>query len=134
MTVGDKEYNVTLVSVGNPQCIVYCDNVDAANVAKVGAMFEHSDRFPQRINTEFVRVVNKNTIKMRVWERGNGETYACGTGAAAAVVASVLNGFCNKDEDITVKLKGGDLMVRYTDDSLVLTGTANLVYEGTITF
>ena len=82
--------------------------------------------------TEFVRVVNSNTLKMRVYERGNGETLACGTGACAAVVAAVENGYCKKGDDITVKLRGGDLIVKYTDEKLILTGNAELVYEGFI--
>ena len=88
--------------------------------------------FPEHTNTEFVRVVNRNMLKMRVWERGNGETLACGTGACAAVAAAVENGFCPKGEDITVKLRGGDLIVNYTDDGITLTGDAKLVFEGKI--
>ena len=86
--------------------------------------------FPERINTEFVRVVNRTTLRMRVWERGNGETLACGTGACAAVIAAVENGFCDKGRDITVKLVGGDLTDNYTDEKVTLTGSAVKVYEG----
>lgn len=86
--------------------------------------------FPERINTEFVRVVNRSTLKMRVWERGNGETWACGSGACAAVVAAVENGYCDKGRDITVKVRGGDLVVNYSDGGIVLTGDAKLVYTG----
>ena len=133
--VGGQEYCVTLVNVGNPHCVVFCDKVDAVDVANVGPLFEFSPCFPMRVNTEFVRVVNAKTLKMRVWERGNGETLACGTGAAASVVAAVLNGYCNKDEDITVKVRGGDLIVRYSSDGNVrLTGNARLVFEGTVEF
>ena len=96
----------------------------------LGPEFEHSPVFPERINTEFVRAVNRTTLRMRVWERGNGETLACGTGACAAVVAAVENGFCEKEADITVKLLGGDLIVNYSDERIVLTGNAVLVYEG----
>jgi carbamoyl-phosphate synthase large subunit len=129
-----KKYNITLVSVGNPHCVIFCDKVDAVNVPEIGAIIEHCEYFPERINTEFIRVVNKNTLKMRVWERGNGETLACGTGAVAAVVAAVLNGYCNKGEDITVKLRGGDLIVNYSDAALILTGSVSLVFEGEVTF
>ena len=95
-------------------------------------MFENAPEFPERINTEFIRVVNPTTIKMRVYERGNGETYGCGTGACAAVVAAVENGYCKKGDDITVKLRGGDLVVKYTDEKLILTGNAELIYKGFI--
>ena len=130
---GDK-YNINCVSVGNPHCVVFVENVDKIDIATIGPQFENADIFPERVNTEFVRVVNGSTIKMRVWERGNGETMACGTGACAAVVAAVENGFCKKGEDITVKVRGGDLLVNYTDDGITLTGDANLVYKGEIEY
>ena len=98
-------------------------------------MNRHSEYFPAKTNVEFIRVVNESTVKMRVWERGNGETWACGTGAAAAAVACVLNGLCKADTDITVKLKGGDLIVRYSSDgSVTLTGGVEKIYEGTVEF
>ena len=133
-TVVDKEYNITCVSTGNPHCVVFVDNVDKVDIETVGRAFENAEIFPERVNTEFVRVVNSNTIKMRVWERGNGETLACGTGAAAAVVAAVENGYCKKGENITVKLRGGDLIVNYTDEKITLTGNTNLVYKGEIEY
>ncbi|MFQ7035948.1 MAG: hypothetical protein ACLRTQ_09905 [Candidatus Borkfalkia sp.] len=109
--------------------------MDAVDVPNVGPLFEYSEYFPERVNTEFVRVVNDTTLKMRVWERGNGETLACGTGAAAAVVAAVLNGYCRPDTDVTVKVRGGDLFVRYTSDGMVtLTGGVKQVFEGYIEF
>ncbi|MBE6720090.1 MAG: carbamoyl-phosphate synthase large subunit [Ruminococcaceae bacterium] len=132
--IGGNGYNINCVSVGNPHCVVFVDNVDKVNITDIGPMFENADIFPERINTEFVRVVNASTIKMRVWERGNGETMACGTGACAAVVAAVENGFCKKGEDITVKVRGGDLVVNYTDDGITLTGDASLVYKGEIEY
>ena len=125
-----KTYRITCVSVGNPHCVVFCDRVDAVVLPKVGPQFEKNPLFPERINTEFVRVVNKSALKMRVWERGNGETFACGTGACAAVVAAVENGYCKKNEDITVKLKGGDLIVNYSDEAVTLTGNADFICEG----
>lgn len=128
--IGGKEYNITCLSVGNPHCVVFCPSVDAVDIENVGPKFENSPLFPERINTEFVRVVNKNTIKMRVYERGNGETLACGTGACAAAAAAVENGFCRKGEDITVKLRGGDLTVNYSDGGITLTGDTKLVYTG----
>lgn len=130
----DKEYNITCVSTGNPHCVVFVDNVDKIDIETVGRAFENAEIFPERVNAEFVRVVNSNTIKMRVWERGNGETLACGTGAAAAVVAAVENGYCKKSENITVKLRGGDLIVNYTDEKITLTGNTNLVYKGEIEY
>ncbi len=128
--IGGKEYRITCVSVGNPHCVVFCDRVDGVDMSAVGPLFENAPIFPQRINTEFIRVVNRNTIKMRVYERGNGETRACGTGACAAAVAAVENGFCPKGEDITVKVRGGDLVVNYTDERILLSGDAKLVYSG----
>ena len=130
LEVGGETYPVTCVSIGNPHCVIFRDNIDALDLEKIGPMFEYADCFPERVNTEFVRVVNKTTIRMRVWERGNGETLACGTGACAAVIAAVENGKCAKGTDITVKLLGGDLTVNYTDDHVILSGSAVMVYEG----
>ncbi len=128
--IGGKNYNITCVNMGNPHCVVFCDNTDTVDIENIGPQFENAPIFPERINTEFIRVVSPNMIKMRVYERGNGETYACGTGACAAAVAAVINGKCPKGEDITVKVKGGDLTVNYTDERVILTGDAVLVYEG----
>lgn len=133
-TIGGIEYKITCLSVGNPHCVVFVDKVADIDIKHIGPLFEYCSIFPERVNTEFVRVINRNALKMRVWERGNGETWACGTGACAAVVAAVENGYCNKGEDITVKLKGGDLIVNYTDERILLTGNASLVYEGEIEF
>lgn len=132
ITIGGNEYNITCVSMGNPHCVVFQNNVDTFDIEKIGPEFEHYKLFPERINAEFIKVLDRNTLKMRVWERGSGETWACGTGACAAVVAAVENGFCNKNEDITVKLKGGDLKIRYTDDTVFLTGNAETVFKGSI--
>ena len=133
VNVSGIDYKVTLVNVGNPHCIVFSDKVDAVNVAAIGPEFENCEYFPEGINTEFIRVVNKVTLKMRVWERGSGETWACGTGACAAVVAAVLGGYCEKDTNITVKLRGGDLTVNYhSDGDVELMGSVKTVYEGTL--
>ena len=132
ITVAGNEYNVTCVSVGNPHCVVFCDSVDAVDLATVGPQFENAPIFPERVNTEFVRVVNPTMLKIRVWERGSGETLACGTGACAAVVAAVESGYCKKGEDITVKVRGGDLTVNYGESGIILTGDTKLVYEGSI--
>ena len=130
MTIGGREYRVNCVSVGNPHCVVFDDGIDGIELSKIGPLFEHASAFPERINTEFVRSVNRTNLRMRVWERGNGETLACGTGACAAVIAAVENGYCEKGADVTVKLLGGDLTVNYTDERVLLTGSAVMVYEG----
>lgn len=130
--IGGKEYNVTCVSMGNPHAVVFVKNVESLNVEKLGKAFEESELFPDGVNVEFVKVIDKHTLKMRVCERGSGETWACGTGACAVAVAAVLNGYCNKDEDICVKLLGGDLVVKYTDDAVFMTGGAVKVYDGEV--
>lgn len=130
--VGGEEYEATLVSVGNPHCVIFCGAVDRIDIEKLGPEFESAPYFPERINTEFVRVVNKSMLKMRVYERGNGETPACGTGAAAAVAAAVRLGYCREGEDITVKVRGGDLTVNCGSDGITLSGDTRLVFEGTI--
>ena len=129
--IGGKEYDITLVNVGNPHCVVFCDKVDAVDLENVGPEFENCSCFPEGVNTEFVRVVNKVTLKMRVWERGSGETWASGTGACAAVIAAVLAGYCEKETNITVKMRGGDLTVNYHENGEVeLLGNVKTVYEG----
>ena len=132
--IAGRPYNITCVDMGNPHCVVFCDRVDAVDIDFIGPRFEHAPYFPERINTEFIRVVNPSTIKMRVWERGSGETMACGTGACAAVVAAVANGLCEKGRDVTVRVKGGELIVHYTDEGVTLTGDAKLVYTGEIEY
>ncbi len=130
--IGGKEYNVTCVSMGNPHAVIFVKNVESLNVEKLGKTFEERELFPDGVNVEFVKVIDKHTLKMRVCERGSGETWACGTGACAVAVAAVLNGYCNKDEDICVKLLGGDLVVKYTDDAVYMTGGAVKVYDGEV--
>ena len=120
----------TFVSMGNPHAVVFTDLVDVLDIEKVGPKFEYDPLFPERVNTEFVKIIDDHTIKMRVWERGSGETMACGTGACAAAVAAVLNGYCPKNEDIRVILKGGDLVIRYTDSTVFMTGNCAKVFEG----
>ena len=132
--IAGETHNITCVSMGNPHCVVFVPRVDTIDIEKVGPKFEKADIFAHRVNTEFVRVVNETTLKMRVWERGNGETLACGTGACAAVVAAVENGFCKKNTDITVKVRGGDLIVNYSDEGVLLTGATKLVFEGTVEY
>ena len=130
--IGGREYAVTCVSMGNPHCVVFTDSVDALDLDTLGPQFENAPVFPERVNAEFVRVVNRTTLRMRCYERGNGETMACGTGACAAVVAAVENGLCEKDTDVNVYVKGGLLVVRYADEGVTLAGNAELVFEGVV--
>ena len=132
LTVQDKEYAVTCVNFGNPHCVVFCDFVDKIPLAEIGPLFENNKVFPERINTEFVRVVGPNELKMRTWERGNGETPACGTGACAAVVAAVLNGYCKMNENITVEVRGGKLSVMYDGKDVYLSGTTEMCFSGEV--
>ena len=134
VTIGGQEYRVTCVNVGNPHCVVFCDKIDTLDLEHIGPLFEHAPLFPERVNTEFVRVVNRHTLRMRVWERGSGETLACGTGACAAVVAACENGLCDKGSDVKVSLLGGELTVNYTDERVLLTGGAAVVYEGSFRY
>ena len=134
VTIGGKDYNITCLSIGNPHCVVICNNVYNIDIPTIGPRFENAPIFPERINTEFVKIIDKNTIRMRVWERGNGETPACGTGAVAAAIAAVENGYCEKDTDISVRVEGGELIVRYTDEGVFLTGDAEKVFEGTFEY
>ncbi len=130
LNVAGQEWPVTCVGVGNPHCVVFCDAIDGLDLQQIGPQFEYAPVFPQRINTEFVRVINRTSLRMRVWERGNGETLACGPGACAAVVAATVKGYVEKGRDITVRLLGGDLTVNYTDERVMLTGSAVMVFEG----
>ena len=133
VNIGGNDYNITCISMGNPHCVTFINNVDTFPLEKVGPKFERNEIFPERVNAEFIQVIDKKTLKMRVWERGSGETWACGTGACAAAVAAVLNGYCERNTDITVKLRGGDLIIRYTDDGTVyMTGEAVTVCTGTV--
>ena len=132
LEVDGKTWKVTAVSMGNPHCVTFVDDVDSLDLEKIGPSFENHPAFPDRVNTEFVRVIDEHTLQMRVWERGSGETWACGTGACATVVAACLNGYCKKGEDITVHLRGGDLVIRYTDKTVMMTGPAATVFEGEI--
>lgn len=132
LEVNGKTWRVTAVSMGNPHCVTFADDVDSLNLEKIGPYFENHPIFPERVNTEFVRVIDDHTLQMRVWERGSGETWACGTGACATAVAACLNGYCRKGEDITVRLRGGELTIRYTVETVIMTGPATTVYEGEV--
>ena len=125
-------YRMTCVSMGNPHAVVFMDDVASLAIEKIGPHFENHERFPKRTNTEFVEVIDRNRVRMRVWERGTGETFACGTGACATVVACVLNGLT--EETVTVELLGGFLTVTWDReaDTIYMTGPAETVFEGEI--
>ena len=134
--VDGKSYDITGVSMGNPHDIVYLDNdidITKFDIEKVGPYFENHKAFPERINTEFVQVLDRKTLNMRVWERGSGETFACGTGTCATVVATVLNGMCDS-KDVTVHLLGGDLKITWDEESgdVYMEGPAATVFTGEI--
>ena len=130
LTVDGKEYRVSCVSMGNPHVITYVDDEKAVDIEKIGPSFEHHEVFPERTNTEFIRVADRQNIYMRVWERGTGETLACGTGACASAVATMLNGMC--DRKVTVHLLGGDLIIEWDEKENVvyMTGPAVTVFTG----
>lgn len=124
-------YSITCVSMGNPHCVLYLDAIDELDLEKIGPRFEHHPFFPKRVNTEFVKVLSSHEVGVRVWERGAGETWACGTGACAVGVAGVLTG--KTERKITVHLKGGDLLIEWRDDNRVyMTGGAEEVFHGTV--
>lgn len=131
--VGGKSYQVTCVSMGNPHAVVFVPDTKSLDLEKIGPLFEHHPLFPDRVNTEFIQLIDGHTLKMRVWERGSGETWACGTGACASVVAAVLNGFCGHDEEVLVHLRGGDLKITYQKDGTVIKkGSATFICDGTL--
>lgn len=130
--VGDTEYRMTCVSMGNPHAVVFMDDVENLEIEKVGPLFENHACFPNRTNTEFVRIIDRNTVQMRVWERGTGETLACGTGTCATVVACVLNGLT--DDNVTVKVLGGEIQVYWDREAnlVYMTGPATHVFDGEV--
>ncbi|MCM1529540.1 MAG: diaminopimelate epimerase [Alistipes sp.] len=131
--VSGKKYDITCVSMGNPHAVVFMDSIADLELEKIGPCFENHSLFPNRINTEFIRVIDEHTLDMRVWERGSGETFACGTGACASAVAAVLNGFCKHDEEILIHLRGGDLRITYqSDETVLMTGPAAFICDGAV--
>lgn len=126
-----KKYNLTSVSMGNPHSVIYMDEIKDLDLDKIGPSFENNPIYPEKVNTEFCKVIDKNHLEMRVYERGSGETYACGTGACALVAASIKNKICNFNEDVYVKLLGGTLIINIDNSyNVLMTGPAELVYEG----
>ena len=131
VVVDGVSYDMTCVSMGNPHAVVFLPEIDSLDLEKMGPSFEHHPLFPNRVNTEFIRVIDDHTLQMRVWERGSGETFACGTGACAAAVASVLNGYCKREQEILIHLRGGDLRILYhNDESVTMIGPATFIFEG----
>lgn len=130
--VDGEEYHMTCVSMGNPHTVVYVEDVQGLDIETIGPKFENHERFPKRVNAEFVKVLDRNTVEMRVWERGSGETLACGTGACAVAVASILNGYT--DNKVTVKLLGGDLLIEWDREAnkVYMTGPAEVSFDGEI--
>lgn len=133
LQIDNAVYYITCVSMGNPHAVIFTEDVKQVDLLQLGPKFENNPIFPERVNTEFVHVEDAHSIYMRVWERGSGETMACGTGACASVVAAVLNGYCSKEEEITVHLLGGDLKITYREDGrVIMRGTATRVFDGVI--
>lgn len=132
INVNGTEYRMTGVSMGNPHAVVYVEDVKGLDIETIGPAFENHERFPNRVNTEFVKVLDRNTVEMRVWERGSGETMACGTGACAVAVACILNGLT--EDKVTVKLLGGDLQIEWDKeaDKIYMTGPAEVSFDGEI--
>ena len=132
VTVDGKEWKITCVSMGNPHAITYIEDVKNLDIEKIGPKFENHPIFPDRVNTEFVKVIDRKTVEMRVWERGSGETLACGTGACATAVACILNGLT--EDEVTVKLLGGDLTIFWDrkENLVYMTGSATTVFDGDI--
>ena len=130
ITVAGVDYHMTCVSMGNPHAVMFVDDTEHFPLKEAGPLFEHHEVFPNRVNAEFVQVIDRHTVKMRVWERGTGETLACGTGACATAVACVLNG--KTDDEVTVKLLGGDLIIRFDreNNKVYMTGPARVVFDG----
>ena len=131
LTVANQKWEITAVSMGNPHCVIMTENIGDLDLAKIGPEFENHPLFPERVNTEFIEKVSDTHLKMRVWERGSGETYACGTGACATVAACVKNGICEACTPVQVELIGGTLTIECLDDfNIKMTGPAKKVYEG----
>jgi carbamoyl-phosphate synthase large subunit len=130
--IDNVNYKITCLSMGNPHCVVFMDDIDNIDIEKTGPLFEKNSIFPEGVNTEFAKVIDKNNIKMRVWERGSGETSACGTGACASVAAAVRNGLCEQGKDATVHLSGGELIINYSSDAIYMTGEAEKIFEGEV--
>ena len=134
-TCAGQQWKITGVSMGNPHCVTFVDDVEHLDLETIGPKFEFDRLFPSRVNAEFIKVLDDHTLQMRVWERGSGETFACGTGACASVVASVLCGHCPRGEEITVHLRGGDLHITWTQEGrVIMRGPAATICTGVVDF
>jgi carbamoyl-phosphate synthase large subunit len=132
VAIGGSDYAITCVSIGGPHAVVFCDVVESIDISGIGPLFERDPMFPDSVNAAFVEVMGRNYLKARVWEAGSGERLACETGACASAVAAVLNGHCDKGADIKVQMPGGALIIRYTDEAVLMTGDCKKVFEGTV--
>ena len=133
VSINGKDYFCTAVSMGNPHCVTFVDDTENLDLESIGPLFENHQLFPDRVNTEFIRIIDKENIEMRVWERGSGETLACGTGSCAAVAACVMNGYCERNIPVKVHLRGGVLTDTFLDDDrVIMEGPATKVFEGII--
>lgn len=133
VSINGKDYFCTAVSMGNPHCVTFVDDTEKLDLESIGPLFEKHQLFPDRVNTEFIRIIDKENIEMRVWERGSGETLACGTGSCAAVAACVMNGYCERNIPVKVHLRGGVLTDTFLDDDrVIMEGPATKVFEGII--
>lgn len=133
LSANGTEYTYTFVDVGNPHCVIFTDaDVEKLELGKIGPAIENHELFPDRANVEFVNVIDESTLRMRVWERGSGETWACGTGACATTVAAIANGISKENDDVRVILNGGTLIIKFTGETVLMTGPAAFVFEGEI--
>jgi len=132
VNIAGNRYEITCVNMGNPHAVIFEDDIDQFDLLMVAPTIENAKIFPERVNFEVAHIVSRNNIRMRVWEHGVGETMACGAGACAVAVAAVLMGYCDKDTDIAVQLKGGVLTIKYTDETVYMTGGCEKVFEGTV--
>ena len=130
--IGDSTFCITCVSMGSPHCVIFCDDLERIDIEKIGPLVECAPIFPKRSNVEFVRIVDELTLAMRIWERGDGETMASGSGACAAVVAAVENGFCSRGASVRVIQNGGDMMVDYSGAEVILSCRVRKVFEGAV--
>lgn len=131
LVINNQEYLINCVSMGNPHCVIFTEGIDYLDLESIGPLFENNPIFPERTNAEFIEIIDDKTMKMRVWERGSGETLACGTGASASVVAAIYNNIFTRDQEIEVILKGGELYITLTSDNHVfMRGSATEVFTG----
>ena len=132
MEFGGERFTVTCVSMGNPHAVIFCGDPNQVELERIGPRIEKDPRFPEGVNVEFVQVLDPHNLRVRVWERGSGETWACGTGACASVAAAVLQGLCPQGEEVAVQLRGGRLSIQVTPQQVWMTGGCEIVFDGVI--